>query len=46
VIVYSTDLDEVLALANRVVVVRRGVVTEAPAGADRQTIGRLMLGAG
>jgi simple sugar transport system ATP-binding protein len=45
VIVYSTDLDEVMAMADRVFVVRASVVTEAPPGADRRTIGAMMLGA-
>ena len=46
VLVYSADLDEVLELAERVLVVHRGSVREAPAGADRQVVGRLMLGIG
>jgi simple sugar transport system ATP-binding protein len=46
VIVYSTDLDEVLALAERVLVVHRGRVREAPAGADRRVVGGMMLGVG
>jgi simple sugar transport system ATP-binding protein len=45
VIVYSTDLDEVMAVADRVFVVRANVVTEAPSGADRRRIGAMMLGA-
>jgi simple sugar transport system ATP-binding protein len=44
VVVYSTDLDEVLSLAQRVLVVHRGVVREAPVGADRQAVGAMMLG--
>jgi simple sugar transport system ATP-binding protein len=43
VIVHSSDLDEVLELADRVFVVRKGVVFEAPPGADRVEIGALML---
>jgi general nucleoside transport system ATP-binding protein len=43
VTVYSSDIDEVLLLANRVLVVYAGSVREAPL--DRDTIGRLMLGA-
>ena len=46
VIVYSTDLDEVLELAERVLVVHRGRVTEAPDGADRRAVGGMMLGVG
>jgi simple sugar transport system ATP-binding protein len=44
VVVYSTDLDEVLGLARRLLVVHRGLVREAPAGADRHTVGAMMLG--
>ncbi|HEV8356235.1 MAG TPA: ATP-binding cassette domain-containing protein [Gemmatimonadales bacterium] len=46
VILYSTDLDEVLELGQRVLVVRAGRVTEAPAGADRRRVGAMMLGVG
>ena len=41
VIVYSSDLDEVLALADRVIVVAEGHVREV--AADRDTVGRAML---
>lgn len=41
---YSTDLDEVLELSDRVLVMRDGRVREAPARADRHAVGRLMLG--
>ena len=41
VIVYSSDLDEVLALADRVIVVAAGRVREVPA--DRESVGRAML---
>jgi simple sugar transport system ATP-binding protein len=44
VVVYSSDLDEVLLLGQRILVVHQGRVTEAPPGADRGTIGNLMLG--
>jgi simple sugar transport system ATP-binding protein len=44
VLVYSSDLDEVLALATRVVVMHRGVVRPAAPGASRQAIGAMMLG--
>jgi simple sugar transport system ATP-binding protein len=44
VLFHSTDLDEVLALAERVIVVVRGVITEAPPQASRATIGAMMLG--
>jgi simple sugar transport system ATP-binding protein len=42
VVVHSSDLDEVLALADRVVVVHGGAVRECPA--DRESVGRAMLG--
>jgi simple sugar transport system ATP-binding protein len=44
VLFHSTDLDEVLHLADRVVVVARGAITEVPLGASRIEIGALMLG--
>jgi general nucleoside transport system ATP-binding protein len=44
VLFHSTDLDEVLALAGRVLVVARGVISEAPPQASRATIGAMMLG--
>jgi simple sugar transport system ATP-binding protein len=44
VLVYSSDLDEVLELAQRVVVMCRGVLTEAPANSGRAQIGQMMLG--
>jgi len=44
VLVYSGDLDEVLALADRALVVREGRVTEAPHLADRRVVGEMMLG--
>jgi len=44
VVLHSTDLDEILALADRVVVVVHGTV-RAVAG-DRDAIGRAMLGVG
>lgn len=44
VLVYSSDLDEVLALASRVVVVHRGSLVEPePGAAGREAIGTLML---
>jgi ABC-type uncharacterized transport system ATPase subunit len=45
VLFHSSDLDEVLYLADRVVVVARGVISEAPPGATRAQIGSMMLGA-
>jgi simple sugar transport system ATP-binding protein len=43
VLFHSSDLDEVLELATRVVVVSRGVLIQAPPDATRETIGTLML---
>jgi general nucleoside transport system ATP-binding protein len=43
VAVYSSDIDEILELASRVLVVYAGTVREA--AADREAVGRLMLGA-
>ncbi len=43
VVMYSSDLDEVLSLADRVVVMHSGRLTEVVA--DRDVIGRQMLGA-
>ena len=42
VVVYSSDLDEVLALAERVLVMHDGRVYDAPP--ERAAVGRLMLG--
>jgi simple sugar transport system ATP-binding protein len=44
VLVHSTDLDEVLALGDRVVVVTDGRVVPAAPNADRASVGDLMLG--
>jgi simple sugar transport system ATP-binding protein len=44
VIVHSSDLDEVLLLADRPIVVARGTVVELPAGATRDQVGDVMLG--
>jgi ABC-type uncharacterized transport system ATPase subunit len=43
VLFHSSDLDEVLALATRILVMSRGVLVEPPPGASRETIGALML---
>jgi simple sugar transport system ATP-binding protein len=43
VAVYSSDIDEVLQLASRILVVYNGTVREA--AVDREVVGRLMLGA-
>ena len=42
VVVYSSDIDEVLSLASRVLVMYNGTVREMPM--DREVIGRAMLG--
>ncbi len=42
VVVYSSDLDEVLALASRVFVIFGGILRELPP--DRERVGRAMLG--
>ncbi len=44
VLFFSVDLDEVLEVSDRVVVLHQGVIVEPPPGADRPEIGRLMLG--
>ena len=46
VLFHSADLDEVLELAQRVIVVTRGVIAEAPRSASRAQIGEMMLGPG
>lgn len=47
VLVFSTDLDEVEALGDRVGVLYRGRLGQSPrAGIDRQTLGRRMAGLG
>ncbi len=43
VLFHSSDLDEVLTLATRVIVASRGVLIEPPPAATRETIGALML---
>jgi general nucleoside transport system ATP-binding protein len=46
VVFHSSDLDEVLDLATRIVVARRGTLVEAAPGATRDALGALMLGGG
>jgi general nucleoside transport system ATP-binding protein len=43
ILFHSSDLDEVLSLAHRVVVMVQGLLKEAPRGATRQEVGSLML---
>jgi ABC-type uncharacterized transport system ATPase subunit len=43
IVMHSGDLDETLALADRILVVHAGRVREAPR--DRDVVGRMMLGA-
>jgi simple sugar transport system ATP-binding protein len=43
ILFYSADLDEVLNLADRVIVVTRGTISEAPSNASRSEIGAMML---
>ncbi len=45
VVVYSSDLDEVLSLATRLVVISRRRVLQVPPGASREAIGAMMIGA-
>lgn len=44
VLFHSSDLDEVMLLSNRVVVMQGGALREAGSGATREAIGALMLG--
>jgi simple sugar transport system ATP-binding protein len=46
VLFHSSDLDEVLELAGRVVVVSRGILTEVALNATRSDVGSMMLRAG
>jgi simple sugar transport system ATP-binding protein len=46
VLFHSTDLDEVLQLAQRVLVIARGVMTEVPPSTSRAEIGAIMLRGG
>jgi general nucleoside transport system ATP-binding protein len=46
VLVYSSDLDEVLTLAGRLLVAARGSIIDVPAGATRAEIGELMVTGG
>jgi general nucleoside transport system ATP-binding protein len=47
VVLISSELDEVLALADRIAVMYRGrIIGEVPAGTSAEQIGLLMAGAG
>jgi simple sugar transport system ATP-binding protein len=46
VLVYSSDLDEVLALSSRLLVAARGTLIEPPPGATRAQVGELMVTGG
>ena len=46
VVFHSSDLDEVMALATRIVVARRGALVEATPSATRELLGALMLAGG
>jgi simple sugar transport system ATP-binding protein len=43
VLVWSSDLDEVVTQATRLLVVARGEVRDVPSGSDPEAIGRMML---
>jgi general nucleoside transport system ATP-binding protein len=44
VVFYSSDLDEVIALSDRIVVIAQGTVREIDPPFDRDAVGRRMLG--
>jgi general nucleoside transport system ATP-binding protein len=44
IVLYSSDLDEVLAIADRVLVLAQRALKEMPAPFDREAVGRAMLG--
>ncbi len=46
VIVHLADLDELMSVADRIVVLAAGIATEMPTGASRDAIGRQMLTGG
>ena len=46
VLIHSSDLDEVLELAGRLLIATRGSISEAPSGATRAEIGELMVTGG
>ena len=44
ILLVSTELEEVLALSDRVLALVRGRLVEVPPGADREAIGAILLG--
>jgi general nucleoside transport system ATP-binding protein len=44
VLVWSSDLDEIMLHSTRLIVVARGVVRSVPAGTGREAVGAMMLG--
>jgi ABC-type uncharacterized transport system ATPase subunit len=44
VVLYSSDLDEVIALSDRIVVISQGALREVDPPFDRESVGRRMLG--
>jgi general nucleoside transport system ATP-binding protein len=46
IVVYSSDLDEVIALSDRILVIAQGALRETPRPFDRDLVGRRMLGVG
>ncbi len=45
VLAYSSDLDEVMERSDRILVLTAGTLRAAPAGAGRELVGRMMVGA-
>lgn len=46
VLLHSSDLDEVITLADRVLVMSRGSLREVPSGASRSAVGEMMVAGG
>ena len=44
IVLYSSDLDEVVAMSDRILVLAQGTVREVDPPFDRDTVGRRMLG--
>jgi simple sugar transport system ATP-binding protein len=45
VLAHASDLDEVMEHSDRILVLTAGTVRAAPAGASRELVGRMMVGA-